>query len=465
MKKKIFIMLIVPIILLILIIGTSLGQASKNGPSTLPASIDPYTYKYARWFLDTIDDTNDVGTNVSISVEPNTGQIFISYYEETDKDLYLAVYDGTSGDCGPGNTWHCHKLLTMGDVGLYNAIDTIPVADGVEFIISYYNATSASLNYIDGFNLNSGFSSHSYQIIAGNKTFLYYYGRHTSVKFDSNGYPHIAFQYYNALNPERQMYAHFVGDGTGNCGVGGVSGQWQCDTVASGEGIGMYASLDIDGSDRPSIAYYDSHNGIPIVASYSGSSWIIRNVSQNTLDTGKNVSLYVEDNGTPHIAYRNVTSETLEYASYVNSGGNCGFSSVSLNWEWQCDWIDDIGDSILPMGLDIAQDANGSPMIAYQSVDDPLAPAALKIARPAGAIGELVGNCGPQSLFYLWYCDYVDGGGSWTDEGGAVSMDTNSAGFPTIAYQEYDSYVNPNQGHLKIAYQRLLTFLPLIVKK
>jgi hypothetical protein len=294
------------------------------------------------------------------------------------------------------------------------------------------------------------------------------------VKYDSGAVPHIAYQYYGDSSAEAQLYAYWVGDGTGNCGEGSVAGDWQCDVIYNDDGVGMYASLDLDGDDDPSIAFYDADNGYPWVAQYSGSggncgpgnSWYCRSVHQPTLDTGTSVSLYVEDSGLAHIAYHNVTSGTLEYAEWVGSGGNCGFNSVSTQWEWQCDEIDDTGTSTFsPMGVSLAEDGAGYPIIAYQDGSDPMAPAALKVARPHAALDpNTVPNCGPQDLFLTWYCESIDGGGAYTDEAGSVSVAVNSAGLATIAYHELDSYPYPVEGNLKVAYQRLQVFLPLVLK-
>lgn len=53
--------------------------------------------------------------------------------------------------------------------------------------------------------------------------------------------------------------------------------------------------------------------------------------------------------------------------------------SVSLQWEWQCDEIDDMGTSLTSMGVALAEDGAGYPIIAYQDASDDLAPAALKV--------------------------------------------------------------------------------------
>jgi hypothetical protein len=475
MKRQIYIGLVLSATLVVLGMRLGLAQDSQCNEDWAVSSANTASPASAPWFIDTVDSVRDVGRHVSVALDPGSGMTFISYYNKAEGGcLYLARYVGSAGgNCGPNHTWNCQLLDNFGTVGEYNDIATYPSGNGVKIIVSYYDLTSGALKYVEGYAEGSYFNWSPHTIDSGNPGSGYYKGLHTSVKYDSGGVPHIAYQYYGDSSAEAQLYAYWVGDGTGNCGEGTVVGDWQCDVIYNDEGVGMYASLDIDGADRPSIAFYDADNGYPWVAQYigtggncgPGNSWYCRRVHQPTLDTGEYVSLYVEDSGLAHIAYHNVTSGTLGYAGWVGSGGNCGFNSVSLQWEWQCDEIDDIGTSLTSMGVALAEDGAGYPIIAYQDGSDDMAPTALKVARPHVALDpNTVPNCGPQDLFLTWYCESIDGGGSYTDEAGSVSLVVNSAGLATIAYHELDSYPYPTEGNLKVAYQRLQVFLPLALK-
>lgn len=473
MKRQICIGLVLSAMLVVLGMRPSLAQDLQSNEDWGYSSANTTSAAMAPWFIDTVDSTTDVGRHVSVAIDQESGMTFISYYDADNGDLYLAKYVGSSGNCGSDNKWECKLIDSIGDVGKYNAIATYPSSNGVKIFVSYYNATMGSLKYAEGICSISSCSLVGKTIDIGNPNFFTYKGKYTSVKVDSGGTPHIAYQYYNALGKDAQLYAYWVGDGTGNCGEGSVEGDWQCDVIYNDDKVGRYASLDLDEDDEPTIAYYDAENGYPVVAAYIGSggscgpgnSWYCRTVQRPTLDTGKYVSLYVEDSGLAHIAYHNVTNDTLEYAKWVGSGGNCGFSSVSLNFEWQCDEIEDTGASLTSMGVSIAEDGAGYPIIAYQDVSEDQAPAGLKVARPHAALDmNTVPNCGPEDLFQTWYCESVDGGGSNTDEAGSVSIAVNSAGLATIAYHELDNYPYPAEGNLKVAYQRLQTFLPLVRK-
>jgi len=143
----------------------------------------------------------------------------------------------------------------------------------------------------------------------------------------------------------------------------------------------------------------------------------------------------------------------LGYAVYVGSGGNCGLSGTKL--EWQCDEIASVGTGTDPKGVSLAVDGAAYPLIAYQAGGS-----GLKVARPAAALGLLVGNCGPENLFYTWQCEAIRFG-IGIGLGDFVSLAVNSAGLATIAYY---GNITTSDGDLKIAYQRLQVFLPLALK-
>lgn len=164
------------------------------------------------------------------------------------------------------------------------------------------------------------------------------------------------------------------------------------------------------------------------------------------------------DNGDiPHIAHYNSSNGKLGYAVYVGSGvnSNCGPNNEP-KMEWRCDWIESVGTTTDPKGISLAVDGAGYPIIAYQ-----YGGSVLKVARPATALGLLVGNCGPiPYLFYTWQCDAISFG-IGIGQGDFVSLAVNSAGLSTIAYY---GNITASDGDLKVAYQRLQFFLPLALK-
>jgi hypothetical protein len=152
-----------------------------------------------------------------------------------------------------------------------------------------------------------------------------------------------------------------------------------------------------------------------------------------------------------HIAYYSATNDAVYYAFNKGSGGNCGLLGSA-----QCSWIDDTTDGYHPLGTSMAEGANGRPIIAYQSDFG-----GLNVARPNplfyGGVG-VPGNCGPGGS---WDCETINSVGVMIRHADFVSIDLNSAGLATIAYY---GNVSSSGGDLKVAYQRLQVFLPLVMK-
>ena len=112
-----------------------------------------------------------------------------------------------------------------------------------------------------------------------------------------------------------------------------------------------------------------------------------------------------------------------------------------------------------PVGIAIAEDASGYPVIAYQSANG-----SLKVARPVAALGLPIeyGNCGPVSYLYpSWYCQTIHRSGQYVTyrNGDFVSIATNSAGLATIAYYEF---ITSTGGNLGVSRQLLQAFLPVV---
>jgi hypothetical protein len=171
---------------------------------------------------------------------------------------------------------------------------------------------------------------------------------------------------------------------------------------------------------------------------------------------GRYASLYVDSGKNFHVAYYDATNEALYYAVDVGGGGNCGVLGSA-----QCAEIDGMPADYHPLGISIAEDAAGYPIIAYQAENT-----SLKLARPLDALGlpPGYGNCGPEEgLFRTWICKTIDLHGTWISyrNGDYASIDINSSGLATIAYQ---GFVTASGGNLNVAQQRMQVFLPLVMK-
>lgn len=408
------------------------------------------------WKVQTVDSALDYGQYAAIAIDPGSDIPYVSYFDATGGHLRLASPVSSGGNCGPDNSWSCQNKDSNPLVGKYSSIAIFNKGFSWKLGISYIDETNKALKYYSQ-SCFLGICSTTTETIDSNLLST----RFTSLKFDSGGSPHIAYQVTSGPLLSRLKYASYVGNG-GNCGTGN---KWQCDPVDSvhNGNYEFYPSLDLNGSDRPRIAYYDKGNGNLRYAANCGSNNCgncgLNNSWQcDTLDATGSVGLFPSlkiDKGAsenPRIAYYDSTNGKLKFAGKTSSG-NCGPGGNT----WQCDAIADMGAGLLGyLGVSLAVDPTGKPLIAYLDASDDQAPARLRAAQPLSAPG--LGNCGP---FLNWECTTVDGGGSFTNEGSFVSLAFNSKGKPIIAYYEEDNYTD---GNLKVATPWDQLFLPLILK-
>ena len=458
--------LMLSVVLLLVAAGSSLAsEPQPTGPSeTVGVNADPAAN--APWFNIDVDTPGDTGQYTSVAIDPVNDTTYISYYDATNKTLRWAINSGfgSGGNCGPNNSWFCMTVDSGGDVGKYSSIAIKPISGGgiyyPEIGIAYYDATNGKLKYAYG----KLCPTCSWSIDTVDEPILFptdNKGQYSSLKYDSNGTPYIAYYFENTGGSDALMVASYVGSG-GNCGYeyGSVTGKWQCDAIKGGDRVGQYASLALDGAGNRHIAYYDGGNGYLWYASSfigtncgPGNTWICYPIDGGN-DVGQYASLYVDNGNDFHIAYYDATTDKLKYAFDKGSGGNCGLLGSA-----QCDTIDDMPAGSHPLGVSMAEFYAGYPIIAYQSKNGDL-----NVARPAAVVPGKLLNCGPTAQGSTWYCETIDPGNSLGPviNGDFVSIDLSSSGLATIAY--YNHFGVSKIGKLKVAYQRFQGFLPLVMK-
>lgn len=458
MKVKNLFKLMILVLILFLVAGSGLaGELQPTGSSAaVSASASPAAN--ARWFIDEIDTPGDTGQYTSVAINPSNDTTYISYYDAANKNLRLAMNRGfgSGGNCGPNNSWLCQTVDSGGDVGMYSSIAVNPLTGGIG--IAYYDAINGQLKYAYG----EICATCSWSINAIDKTISFppaSVGKYASLKFNNLGWPSIAYYFENTSGVDALMVASYRASG-GDCGYGTQADKWDCDTIITGEGVGQYASLAIDDLGDRHVAYYDGGNG-DLWYARSGTPancgpsniWLCIPVDSAS-DVGKYASLYVDNGDDFHIAYYDATADKLKYAVEVSGGGNCGvFGSA------QCESIDDMYTDSHPLGVSMAEDAGGYPLIAYQSDNN-----SLNIARPLAALGLLAGggNCGPENPFSTWYCETIDRSGKYIPyrNGDYISIALSRSGLATIAYNEF---ITASDGNMAVAYQRFQVFEPLVL--
>lgn len=455
------------VIILLLIVGS----VSADAPTTIdhPAN-EPWSIEHVSHYA-----MSNVGRYVAIDHHPKTGKAYISYYDDRNADLVMAyeVTPGT-GNC-PGNTnWKCEVIDNDTLAGKYTSIDVIYVPASSPFpaytkiAISYYHESTQSLRvatyrsypYPGDWNIYTVDDSVSDAITRGT---------YTSVKFSEiNLMPIIGYHSSSVITMTGSVrLASWVGAGGGNCGD---DDNWQCDTVDSGADLayGSHVSYDISEYEGNAyIAFYDPILGAVKLASYWGFGGSCSNpeyqcsIVDNVHDVGLYISLHAKENASDkmRLAYYDLTKGYVKLAEYVGSGGNCTSTS------FDCYVVDVVGTPVGNYDLAMDVDAQGYPIIAYMDASEELAPTGLKIARPALAYGEDIGNCGDVrdgDLFQYWRCDTIDNGNANLNEAEFVAVSVSPAGLATIAYAEY--YYDDDETYLKVAQQHFMTYMPMIIK-
>ncbi len=455
--------LMVAVMLLLLVGGSSLARelAPKVASPETGASASPDAA--AGWRIDEADTPGDMGQHTSIAIDQDTGEIWVSYYDVTNADLKVARYWGQNGNCGPGDAWLCQTVDSAGDVGQYSSIAVWQD----KLMVAYYDASNKNLKLA----MSDDPLHWVWDIVtldtAPDPTPSV--GLYTSAQYSDTGQEFIAYYWDNPAGGDALKVAYHT-YANGNCPGPGVSETWRCDTIFSGEGVGQHASLVVTGGVNfdVHIAYYNAAAGDLWFATtgcdetcncgFWDGDMACYPISGASADVGKFSSLYVDSDNQFHIAYYDATHDELKYAVQTDgSDGNCGILGSA-----QCDTIDTMQADYHPLGISIAGDANGYPVIAYQSADGDL-----NWARPVAALGWPAGsgNCGPEDPLSTWYCETIDPAGTWVNyrNGDFASLDVSPSGLATIAF--YRLYVDHADGNLtavqQLPYQ---VFLPLVMK-
>ena len=424
------------VILLLVAAGSGPVRGAQPTAHPAPAGANADPAANAPWFIETVDSGSGVGSHVSVAID-DSGTTYISYYDATNKDLKVAKYVGSGGNCGPDNDWSCETVDSSSDVGKFSSIAIDPTTNlpviAYWYMVFPYKIKLATA-WSGGWDTITVDDSHGY----------------ISLKIDSTGAAHISYS-----SSDKLKYAKRVGSG-GNCG----GNNYQCDSIDVCSGSCLYSSLALDGSGQPRIAYYETNDddlwfAQPAETSGNcgpGNSWGCYQVDSAS-DVGRYASLDVDSNNIPHIAYYDATNGKLRYAVYVGADGNCGFLS-----SWQCDEIAKIGGLPNTRPMSLAVDKAGFPIIAYQ--DNYWTGFGIKSfdwARPAAALGLQSGNC---DLNTAWQCEGIDG--PWTGAYSAIAVNPSS-GLATIAYNYSKFVFDPSE--LRVAYQRFhQVFLPLVTR-
>src|SRR5581483_2849318 len=197
-----------------------------------------------------------------------------------------------------------------------------------------------------------------------------------SLAVDSKGSPHIA--YYEMTEWMRQgdlKYASKTG------------ASWNVEPVDSGGNVGEDLSLALNAEGEPRIAYHDHTKGCLKYAEKRGGDWIVEAVDCTALVTGTFTSLTLDAYGNPHVAYYDLTNVHVIYASAaveLNAPDANWKVGTSRNVTWQGTGLVDLfiskdgGNTWLPLASGLT---GGS--FNLQVPNLPTTSAKLKVERAA----------------------------------------------------------------------------------
>ena len=124
---------------------------------------------------------------------------------------------------------------------------------------------------------------------------------------------------------------------------------WSIETVDSDGDVGAYPSIALDNNGYPHISYRDSTKEDLKYAKWSGTGWSTTTVD-SAGDVGRHPSIALDNNGYPHISYYDGTNGDLKYVKWTGS-------------TWSIKTVDSAGN--VGLFTSIALDSNGYPHISY----------------------------------------------------------------------------------------------------
>lgn len=237
----------------------------------------------------------------------------------------------------------------------------------------------------------------------------------SSLVLDSKQHPHISYADSGTIIGCKLRYAYW--DGT----------SWKNQAVPlAADTIAYYTSIKLDGSDNPSISFYE-YNGPRGTAfrvrcrivTWNGKYWDVTTIDGEN-QSGKFNSLGIDVNGYLHLAYANVNTHTagVRYAYWDGKS-------------WQLEVVDDVNSSHSLVGFSVCMvvDKEGNPHLSYTTY-----------------------GASPASVKYA-----VRKGGRWQVQ---VMEQISRVGYPdrnSIALDDegrpYLSYYDAGQGTLRMAHQ------------
>ncbi len=185
------------------------------------------------WYTETVDSRSATGKFNSLALD-SKGLPYISYSDVDAGDLRYTRWDGSEWSFSAPDT----QKQSEGWVGIGSSIEIDQA--GIPHI-AYMDVTHRRIKYASW--TGKGWKSEIVDTVTGKADNI----DRISLKFDSKQQPHLVY-WDSGLGALR--HATITPKG------------WKPETVDSGDNVGLYPSLAIDGNDEMYISYYDMSNGV-----------------------------------------------------------------------------------------------------------------------------------------------------------------------------------------------------------
>lgn len=450
-----------------------LAHCTNSVLHAAPARINPTASPTAAapgWNVTMVDNTTSTNTGwrPSIAIHPVTQRPYVSYHDVAGGALRLAGHGASGmGSCGTWG-WNCVELDSYGRSGETSSLGFVPGGNGA-YVVAYSEPDHAYIalrqvaadgvwntsviedekGSAEGDNEVVGFPS---LVFREGKPRVAYYVSGRREYGDWNGIPDYRYSgsYYNGIDPSFSE----------NFGPADVLTTGNEDEAID---YGYYPSLDIGANTTlPRMAYRGSTNQTLRFAEFNGTNTGTTCLGEGdaenpdwhcgTVDPASKTGFYISHKAPrkigasyspTQIAYYDANNGLLKYAKYIGGNVNCGAGGSA---GWQCSVIDNVGTSSGPMGVAMALNSKGEPVIAYYDRND-TDHGVLKVAHYANSE---TGNCGPSGdLFKTWKCTTVDDGGSSGDDVGqwaSIALDADD--------KAYVAYYNSSYQALMVAHEK-----------
>ncbi len=361
------------------------------------------------WIAEMVDDIGDVGAYNSIAMDSNNLP-HISYYDATNDLPKYAHWTGTTWDIQQINSAYSGTYTSI-------AVDSSNLPH-ISFLLKYYsiyqlmyahwNGSAWDIQQVDADNYSGIFTSITldntahpriaYQSILGTMKYALWNGTSwdlqvvdnsgaasgsVSLALDNNGLPRITYEIERFNVDPAHTLDQAAWDGN----------SWTFETIDNASEAGGPVSLALDQLGNPQVAYRTGVfvMGMP-VANLSYAKWISNTWQTETVVADKSVSwqlsMAVDEGGSPHIAYVDNNTNAIRYASWTGSSwdiqtvGQGGYVSLAMDasgaphlaftqnvlvhvyWDGNA-WVFDQVDNATAQGVSLAIDSLGFAHICY----------------------------------------------------------------------------------------------------